>query len=128
MGNQGDTGRRGEGHAAAFLRRRGYSIVVLNWRNPRDLREEIDIVCRDGDALVFVEVKTRAGGALVPGYWSVDRRKRRALRRAFSSYLRLLRHKPPVFRFDVVEVEDTGGPPLIRHFENIPLFDKHKSC
>jgi putative endonuclease len=126
MGNQGDTGRRGESHAATFLRRRGYALVALNWRNPRDLREEIDIVCRDRDALVFVEVKTRDEDALAPGYWSVDRRKRRALRRAFSSYLRLLRHKPRTFRFDVVEIEDTGGIPVIHHFENIPLFDKHR--
>jgi putative endonuclease len=128
MSNQGDTGLRGERAAAAFLRRvRGYSIVVRNWRNPGDLREEIDLVCRDGEALVFVEVKTRARGAMVPGYFAVDLRKRRVLRRVFAAYLRLLRHKPRTFRFDVAEVELGGGDPVVRHFENVPLFSKYFS-
>lgn len=100
-------------------------MVARNWRNPRDLREEIDLVCRDGDALVFVEVKTRAEDALVPGYFAVDWRKRRVLLRVFKSYMRLLRHKPRTFRFDVVEVELAGGDPIIRHFENVVLFSKH---
>ncbi len=126
MRNQGDTGSRGERAAASFLRRsRGFSVVARNWRNPRDRREEIDLVCRDGEALVFVEVKTRAEDALVPGYFAVDWRKRRVLLRVFTSYLGLLRHKPRTFRFDVVEVELTGGEPMIRHFENVQLFSKH---
>jgi len=126
MSNQGDTGSWGERAAAAFLRRtRGFSLVACNWRNPRDLREEIDLVCRDGEALVFIEVKTRAGDALVPGYHAVDWRKRRVLLRVFKAYMKLLRHKPRTFRFDIVEVEMTGGEPIIRHFENVALFSKH---
>ena len=126
MSNQGDTGSRGEQLAGDFLRRRrGFSLVARNWRNPRDRREEIDLVCRDGEALVFVEVKTRVAGALVPGYFAVDRRKREVLRRVCQAYLRLLRRKPATFRFDVVEVEITGGDPIVRHFENVALFSKH---
>jgi putative endonuclease len=127
MANQGDTGSWGERRAAAHLARLpGYSVVAVNWRNPADRREELDLVCRDRDVLVFVEVKTR-GGDLVPGFWSVDRRKRRALRRAITSYLRLLRYKPRTFRLDVVEIEAGPGGPELRHFENVPLFDKHES-
>lgn len=56
-----DSGARGEAAAADFLRQRlGYAIVGRNWRNLRDRREEIDLVARDGEVLVFVEVKTRA--------------------------------------------------------------------
>lgn len=123
----GDEGERG---AAAWLRReRDFVIVARNWRNPRDRREEIDLVARDGDVLVFVEVKTRAAGALVAGYHAVTARKKRVLRRAIAAYLRLLLEKPHTFRFDVVEVtrpaagRDTA--PEIRHFENVPLFSKH---
>jgi putative endonuclease len=124
--NQGDTGSRGESLAAAFLRRsRGFAVVAANWRNPRDRREEIDLVCRDGEALVFIEVKTRAPGAIIPGYYAVNRRKKAVLRRAIRSYLRLLRHQPRLFRFDIVEVEMTPGAPVLRHFENIPLFPKY---
>ncbi len=66
-------GVEGERLAARFLRKQnGYKIVARNWRSPRDRRDEIDLVCRDGLTLVFVEVKTRAADALVSGYHAVD--------------------------------------------------------
>jgi putative endonuclease len=122
-------GVAGERAAAEFLRReRGFAIVVRNWRSPRDRRDEIDLVCRDGGVLVFVEVKTRAAGALVPGYHAVNARKKKILRRACTVYLRALpgETRPRTFRFDVVEVATRadGGPPEVRHFENVPLFPK----
>jgi putative endonuclease len=124
-------GARGEQLAAAWLgRERGFSVVARNWRSPRDRRQEIDLVCRDGEVLVFIEVKARAAGALVPGFFAVDARKHRVLRRAIKAYLAGLREKPQTFRFDVVEVElaeTTAGvaEPIVRHFENVPLFPKH---
>jgi putative endonuclease len=88
---------------------------------------------------VFVEVKTRAAGALVPGYYAVDERKKAVLRRAAGAYLAGLRDKPRTIRFDVVEValssgakaargapaDSAAGEPEILHFENIPLFPKN---
>jgi putative endonuclease len=125
-------GEAGERLAVEFLRReRGFVPVVRNWRSPRDRRAEIDLVCRDGEALVFVEVKARAAGARVPGYHAVTARKRRALRRACLTYLALLPRRPRTIRFDVVEVAlpaataSAGAKPEVRHFENIPLFPKH---
>ena len=125
-------GETGERLAADFLRReRGYGIIARNWRAPRDRRAEIDLVCRDGDALVFVEVKARTAGALVPGYYAVTARKKRALRRACMAYLALLPRQARAFRFDVVEVSlpPPAAPaemrPEVRHFANIPLFPKH---
>jgi putative endonuclease len=60
-----EAGARGEQAAADFLKaRQGYAILARNWRSPRDQRDEIDLICRDGDVLVFVEVKARAAGAL----------------------------------------------------------------
>ncbi|HZP60521.1 MAG TPA: YraN family protein [Opitutaceae bacterium] len=121
-------GATGERAAAEFLRReRGFAIVARNWRSPRDRRDEIDLVCRDGEVLVFVEVKARAAGALVPGYYTVNARKKKVLRRACTAYLRALAGEaPPTFRLDVVEVAIPagGGPPEVRHFENVPLFPK----
>ncbi|MSU24969.1 MAG: endonuclease [Opitutus sp.] len=138
----GDAGGRGEQLAAAWLRReRGFVIVARNWRSPHDRRDELDLVCRDGEALVFVEVKTRAAGALVPGYYAVNARKKRVLRRAAGAYLAGLREKPRTLRLDIVEVTlatgeaaaadgagrvpaaaGTGPEPEILHFENVPLF------
>jgi len=122
-----DAGARGEQQAAEWLRRtRGFTIVARNWRSPRDRRDEIDLVCRDGEALVFVEVKTRAAAALVPGYYAVDRRKKRVLRRAIQAYLVQLAKPPRTFRFDVVEVAHAadGAESEVLHFENVPLFSK----
>jgi putative endonuclease len=103
-------------------RRTSCRILARNWRAGRD---EIDLVCRDGNVLVFVEVKARVATALVPGYFAVDKRKKQALRRACHAYLKRLRPKPVTFRFDIVEVSTTEGrKPEILHFENIPLFPK----
>jgi putative endonuclease len=119
-------GARGEQAAADFLKtRNGFTIVTRNWRSPRDQRDEIDLVCRDGDVLVFVEVKARTEGALVSGYQAVDDRKKRALRRAVHAYLAQLTPPPRTFRFDVAEVTLSGRlPTQVLHFENVPLFPR----
>ncbi len=120
----GETGRAGERLAERFLvREKGFRVLARNWR---DGREEIDLVARDRDVLVFVEVKTRAKEGLVPGYFAaVEKRKKDALRRAIRRYLKTVRDKPLTFRFDIVEV-NLAAPSLKRilHFENIPLFSK----
>lgn len=120
------TGEQGERAAAVFLQRRGYAVIARNWRNPADRRDEIDLVCKDGDVLVFVEVKTRAAHALVSGYHAVDKRKKAVVRRAAAAYLRRLRPPPHTFRFDIVEVSIGGDADSeVRHYENIELFSKH---
>jgi len=121
-----EAGARGEQAAAEFLTaRHGFAIVTRNWRSPRDRRDEIDLVCRDGETLVFVEVKARAEGALVSGYQAVDERKKRALRRAVHAYLGALARPPRTFRFDVAEVTLSGRlPPQVMHYANAPLFPK----
>jgi putative endonuclease len=121
-----EAGTRGETAAAEFLEKRhGFKIVVRNWRSPRDERDEIDLVARDGDVLVFIEVKARAADALVPGYFAVNERKKRVLRRAVHAYLSALPNPPRTFRFDVVEVSLSPRlPAQCLHFENIPLFPK----
>ena len=132
-------GVRGERAAEEFLRReRGFTIVARNWRNPKDRREEIDLVARDGEVLVFVEVKARAANALVSGFHAVNRGKKAVRRRACAAYLRGLAEKPRTFRFDIVEVTigtaAAGGTkelvaserePEVRHYENVALFRKH---
>jgi len=117
-------GARGEQAAADFLTsRHGFTIVTRNWRRPRDRRDEIDLVCRDGGVLVFVEVKARAEGALVSGFQAVTERKRRALRRAIHAYLGSLTPPPRTFRFDVAEVTLSHRLPVqVMHYENVPLF------
>ncbi len=122
-------GTDGERAAEKFLLSKpGWRLIVRNWRSPRDRRDEIDLVCRDEhDVLVFVEVKTRAAGALVGGYHAVDARKKRVLRRATQAYLRGLgARRPTTVRFDVIEVawHLDGAPMTIAHFENVPLWPR----
>jgi putative endonuclease len=121
-----EAGAQGEEAAADFLQRRhGFKIVTRNWHSPRDRRDELDIVARDGDVLVFVEVKARSARALVPGYYSVTPRKKRALCRAVHAYLAAVPGTPRTFRFDVVEVAlHDRLPAQCLHFENVPLFPK----
>jgi putative endonuclease len=122
----GGAGGDAERLAARWLRREhGFVVVARNWRNPRNRRQEIDLVCRDGEILVFVEVKARAADALVPGYFAVNERKKRVLRHAVRMYLGGLRVRPHTYRFDIVEVElpvNQKAQPVVRHFENVPLF------
>lgn len=121
-----EAGARGEAAAADFLaKRHGFTIVARNWRSPRDRRDEIDLIARDGEVLVFIEVKARSVDALVPGYHAVDRRKKRVLQRAVHAYLSALSAPPRTFRFDVVEVGLSDRlPPQCMHFANVPLFPK----
>jgi putative endonuclease len=125
-----NVGTEGERIAADWLEReRRLRILARNWRAPSDNRLEIDLVARDGDTLVIVEVKARPSYALVPGYFSATRpRKKNALLRAARAYIRQLREKPRTIRYDVVEVESdlnkTADEKEVRHFENVPLFPK----
>jgi len=122
-GGARDIGAAGERAAERFLQERhGFEVVARNWRHGRD---EIDLVCKDGDVLVFVEVKARAAGALVPGYYAVDRRKKKAMRRVIHAFLSALKSRPRTFRFDIVEVEmQPGRADQVLVFQNIPLFPK----
>ncbi len=97
-------GADGERAAEAHLRAAGLRVLARNWRNPDDQREELDLVCLDGEVLVFVEVKARAAGARVSGYHAVDKRKKSVLLRACRAYLKRLRPPARHVRFDVVEV------------------------
>lgn len=95
-----------------FLRAKGWKILRRNFRAAG--RGEIDLVCRDGEILVFVEVKARAGEAFGRPAAAVDARRRRRLARAALEWLRLLDMPDVAFRFDVIEVLDDSE---IHHIE-----------
>ncbi len=116
-------GRWGEDVAAAFLERAGYRI--LGRRVRPDRRDEIDLVVRKDQSLVFVEVKTRASEDFGRPLSAVDTAKRKALNRAAVRYLRQLDFPKLYYRFDTIEVIGTEGQaPEVRHIENAFPFDK----
>jgi putative endonuclease len=95
-------GVRGEKLACRFLRRNGYRVLYRNFRGRSG--GEIDIVCRDKDMLVFVEVKTRTREDFGRPFDAVDRNKQKRIARGGLAWLRLLDDPDILFRFDVVEV------------------------
>jgi putative endonuclease len=97
-----ELGRWGERRAARYLRSRGWKILRRNFRAPSG--GEIDLVCRDGDTLVFVEVKTRRSEEMGRPLDAVDERKQRLIRQGALHWLRLLDLPDITFRFDVIEV------------------------
>jgi putative endonuclease len=100
-------GTRGEKLASQFLKRHGYKILYRNFRGRTG--GEIDLVCRDGDTLVFVEVKTRTREDFGRPFESIDRDKRKRISRGGLAWLRLLNDPDILFRFDVVEVVIAKG-------------------
>lgn len=118
VGKQASTGGAGEKAAERFLKReKGFRIRSRNWRHGRD---EIDLIAEEDGILVFVEVKTRKAGGLVPGFYAVDDRKKRALKRAAIGYMKTLKHPPQTYRLDVVEVNHRSGEEWeILHFSNV---------
>jgi putative endonuclease len=106
-------GELGERAAKKHLRERGLKFLVANFRSDRG---EIDLICRDDDCLVFVEVKTRSSEEWVRPAAAVNAQKRRLLSQCALDYLRLLKNPPVKIRFDIVEVllED-GAVREVRH-------------
>ena len=96
--NRAERGRAGEDAAAALLEAHGYRIVGRNVRLPGG---EIDIIARDGDTVVFVEVKARASAAFGSAVGAVDARKRATLRALASDWLQIAAPRAQA-RFDVV--------------------------
>ena len=94
-------GELGERAAKRQLKRQGLKFLTANFRSPRG---EIDLIMRDGDCLVFVEVKTRSSEEWVRPAAAVNRERRQRLTRAALDYLRLLKNPPVKIRFDIVEV------------------------
>ena len=107
-------GRRGEDLAQRYLQRQGYTIVSRNYSN-RSGPGEIDIVARDGDTVVFVEVKTRLSAEFGAPERAIDREKEEAVWRTARDYCRRADVDPRLLRFDLVTVV-AEEPPRIRHF------------
>lgn len=106
-----EKGARGESAAARFLETLGYTILH---RNLRLSHLEIDLVCRDGDCLVFVEVKNSPAGSFGhPATW-IGSEKQDNLRRAAETYLQRYPTPGLDIRFDVITI--TKGD--IEHFPN----------
>ena len=109
-------GNLGERAAKKFLKQQGLKFLAANFRSDRG---EIDLVFRDGDCLVFAEVKTRSSEEWARPAAAVNAERRRRLSQCALDYLRLIKNPAVKIRFDIVEILLADGEVReIRHLPN----------
>lgn len=101
-----DFGKTGEDLATAELERRGYAILARRYRTRYG---EIDIVARDGETLVFVEVKARASADRGTALDAITPQKRRRLTMMAADYLARHAVEEVACRFDIVAIDGVEG-------------------
>ena len=108
-------GELGECAAKRHLQKIGLKFLTANFRSARG---EIDLIFRDNDCLVFVEVKTRSSEDWTRPAAAVNARKRRLLSQTALDYLRRLKNPAVKIRFDIVEVLLADG--AVREVRHLP--------
>ena len=114
MAEHNRLGQAGEQLACQWLEARGFALLHRNWRHGRD---ELDVVARQGDQLVVVEVKTRSTGRHGDPEEAVSPAKQRKLFRAAQAYLETFALDLDV-RFDILSI--VLGPEGRREVFHIP--------
>jgi putative endonuclease len=116
MAEHFEIGRKGEGLARDFLRKKGYKIVTTNYHC---LFGEIDLIARDKESLVFIEVKTRTNDEFGPPQLAVTTKKQKKLIKIALNYIKQHHLNRQYCRFDVVAInlteEGTGSIDLIKN-------------
>ena len=108
-------GKTGEDRAVDELERRGYAVLARRYRTKHG---EIDIVARDGETTVFVEVKARATAEFGTAAEAVTRRKQLKLASMARDYLARNDLSNVPCRFDVVAIDGTGESVAITVYRN----------
>jgi len=114
-GSTHERGSEGEALACAFLRQQGYTILTTNYRF---LRGEVDVIARDGEALVFCEVKMRESDEFGAPEYAVTPWKQQRIRRVAEGFLVHHAIREMVCRFDVIAIERSGGRTVINHIRD----------
>ncbi len=104
-------GKEGEELAVSFCRKKGYKVLEKNYKTAFG---EIDIIARDGEIIVFIEVKTRADDTFGYPFEAVDARKREKIRRVALCFMKKFRREVPA-RFDVLSISFEDGNKRVEH-------------
>lgn len=108
-------GEEAEALAARLLKKRGYAILETNYRSKLG---EIDIIARDRDTIVFVEVKARQTPHFGSPKWAVTPRKQRKISMVALYYLKTTGQSRAKARFDVVAIHHGFGRPDVEVIQN----------
>jgi len=109
------TGSAGEMIARSYMMDLGFEIVETNYRYGKG---EIDIIARDGEVLVFCEVKTRERDQFGPPEYALTPRKQQQIRKIASGYLYEHEIAEQACRFDVIAIRMVHGKPEINYIRN----------
>jgi putative endonuclease len=111
-------GRWGEEIAACFLSKKGFEIIS---RNVRTSYGEIDLIVKDGEEIIFVEVKTRTTDSFGTPEESVTRRKLEHLVNSIQAFLQEHTEFSGAWRIDVLAIQGTPGigASRIEWFQNV---------
>ena len=105
-----ELGKFGEELAFRKIKRLGYKKIVRNFRCPLG---EVDIIAKDGDTLVFMEIKTRKGRSIGYAKEAVNARKKRQISKVALAYMKSKDCSDLRARFDVVAISLGRGKPEI---------------
>jgi putative endonuclease len=114
MAQHNELGQKGEEIAACYLTGLGYFILERNWRCDK---QEIDIIAKDGDWLVIIEVKIRSCSFFGDPSEAVNRKKRKGLVRAADVYANLKNISGEV-RYDIISIILEGDRENISHIKD----------
>ena len=118
MAAHNELGKWGEALAAEFVEKQGYEILERDWKSGH---HDLDIIARDEDTLVIIEVKTRRNRLFGDPEEAIDYKKRLSLQSAINHYLKSHRIKTSV-RFDVISIVGMiGSTPEIDHIKDVTL-------
>ena len=118
MAVHNELGKWGENIAAEYLQKKGYEILERDWKSGH---HDLDIIAKDEDTLVIIEVKTRRNRLFGDPEEAIDFRKRQSLQSAINHYVKSQRTNCRV-RFDVISIVGTiGSQPEIDHIIDVTL-------
>jgi putative endonuclease len=108
-------GKFGEDIAFKKIKGLGYKKIIRNYRCPLG---EVDLIARDGDTLVFIEIKTRKGRSIGYAKEAVNDKKKRQLSKVALFYMKSNNLSEARARFDVVAISLAGGEQQIEVVQN----------
>lgn len=111
-------GKTGENLAKEYLITLGFEIVEMNWHYSKN--SEIDIIAKDKNTLVFVEVKTRSSLNFGHPFEAIDQKKIKKIYMAALAYLEQTNINYKNYRIDAISVIGTKNP-QIDHIKNVGL-------
>lgn len=115
MASHLDFGKTGEQISRQYLENKGYAILKENWRFEH---KEVDLICKDGNILVFVEVKTRSGDYFQQPYEAVEKKKQKLLIDAAEAFIQEFTDFDEI-RFDIISiVQKPNSDAEIEHIIN----------